>query len=152
VTDHPQVEVRIDERIVEVDELLAPLISLLWRRGIATIYSCQEATLRPGRHWMDEPDEPRFQLVFPDVEEYRKLVPYLSDNVELVRSIYGFDGAPRWECSASVKPTSARLKTWSDPPVRVQLNAYIPLRQLPLLIAGLTMDAPVTLNFERWEL
>ena len=96
----------------------------------------------PGRGWIDGPDVPRFHLVFPDVEEFRKLVAYLPDSNELVLSAYRLNGAPRWECRVSAQPTPAMLKTWTEPDVRLQASVFIPLPQLPLLLDALSGDSP----------
>lgn len=133
---HPQAEVAIDGRTVEVDEALAPLIESLWRHGIATVYSCQEEDPPPGG-WRDESADPRFQIVLPDVEELRSLIEMLASNHELFSSAHRLNDAPRWEYGLSVQPDGARLDTWPDPAVRLQVAVYIPLRQLDPLLAAL---------------
>lgn len=45
---------RYDGEVVSIDVEIAPLISELWRRGIATYQSCQE--FRPGTVWIAFPD------------------------------------------------------------------------------------------------
>ncbi|GAA0468021.1 hypothetical protein Ade02nite_78810 [Paractinoplanes deccanensis] len=40
---HPTVTVRVGDRSAEIDELIAPLISALWRTGFTTLTSCQDA-------------------------------------------------------------------------------------------------------------
>lgn len=128
-TEHPQVEVHVDSRVVLVDEMLAPLIIALWAAGIATVYSCQSAPVPPDG-WRDASGEERIQLVLPDVEELRHLLYIVEPDDELMCAAFRYGDTPRWEYSLAPQRTSARLETWIDPPVRIQVAIYIPVTQL----------------------
>jgi len=40
--NHPTVRVQVGRVKADIDELLAPLVKLLWQRGLVTYQSCQE--------------------------------------------------------------------------------------------------------------
>jgi hypothetical protein len=50
-TRHPQTRIELGEWMADVDSILAPFILALWREGIETVFSCQDAVDfgRPGR-------------------------------------------------------------------------------------------------------
>jgi len=48
---HPTVTVEVGDRCADIDILIAPLIEAMWKAGINTMMSCQEA--EPGTVWIE---------------------------------------------------------------------------------------------------
>jgi len=51
--EHPQVRIQVGHRIANVDERIGPLIQEVWRLGLDTLGSCQEA--KAGQAWIGFP-------------------------------------------------------------------------------------------------
>ena len=136
MTEHPQVELEIDGRIEFVDEELAPLIAALWRLGVSTAYSCQDATPPARLVERDGERQGYVQIVFPDAEELRKLLSLLPES-DLLHSAFQFPRGARWQYTLRPRREPSLLRTYTAPPLRLQVSAFIPREQLQPLVDAL---------------
>ena len=136
---HEQSPAQLGDHEVLVDAALVPLIEALHRRGITTIYSCQDTEPPQGR-WRDDPHKARFYLCFPDVEELRRLIPLLERSRELATSIRPSLGAPRWEYLLNPRGGNPAIDV--DPgQLRLQVSVFIPVEQIDLIVQVLDADS-----------
>jgi len=137
--DHHQSIAVLGGRRVLVDTPLVPLIEVLHRRGIETLFSCRDV-LPPSGTWRDDPDATRFYVVLRDVEELRRLIGLLSPCAELCRSIYPCVGITRWEYALSIQGGPGDPGR-PDTALRLQCAVFIPIEQLDSLVDALTSEA-----------
>lgn len=67
---HKQVKVSFFGKKIEVDENLAELLQLIWKRDIMTCNSCQEN--QPGIAWIEFLDSDDFKSFINEVAQYPK--------------------------------------------------------------------------------
>lgn len=135
--EHPQGLASIGGRSVWVDAEMVELLEALSLRGIVTVFSCQDVQPpTPGGSWRDDPDKTRCYVVFPDVEELRKLVPYLDRSTEVLLGAYRHGGVPRWEYGLSLHGGPGALPH-DVGDLRLQVSVFIPAEQVPALISCL---------------
>jgi hypothetical protein len=125
-TDHPQVTITHGDTTAQVDEDLGPLILAMWRAGIRTAYSCQEA---PPRLWRAEPEEKRIQIVLDSPDDLKALLGHVATSHPLVEGAYYSSGPSR---DYNLLPT-----TNDGVAVRLRVAVYIPHSQIDALTLAL---------------
>lgn len=97
--NHKQVKIRyLDNRLVEVDEKLVPLLSLIWKHKIQTLLSCQEN--QPNRAWIH----------FASTEDATKFINLVAVYPKgpkpwqsLYGRIFGYGSADDWTYNAHLQ-------------------------------------------------
>ena len=141
---HKAVVVEVGSHCEEIDEAIAPLIEALWRTGIKTMMSCQEAD--PGIAWIE----------FDDMEHVQKFLNLVADYEEGADTLYNrithdlitsTSATPMWEYQLNP------LDCGGDEEGRRQdrdcdfiftVGVYIPHADLPVVLDRLCRMLPPT--------
>jgi hypothetical protein len=137
--DHPYVELEYEGKIVQIDEMIAPLMEKLWARGIRTCYSCQDAWDHPGY----------ISIIFDDQREVEKLLhPLLNGRTKLYTYCRKYNWGDHTDDAFAWKyhtwPRVVQLKNGDrKSPLNVNLmtEVLIPRPHLTLLCKVLDGDA-----------
>ncbi len=78
--DHSTIHLKVGEMEADIDVEMAPIIKILWERGIKTNYCCQDINNEGRAHIAFYPQEAeKFIHQFYDAEKYRDNIRYWDD-------------------------------------------------------------------------
>jgi hypothetical protein len=124
---HKQVKVSYDNLIVEVDEGLAPLLTVIWKHGIDTCLSCEENF--PGIAWI------MFDTAY-DAEKFLNLVFVRNRKKPFWETMDGRItecGKDNWEYSVCVDNLSSK----NPPFFIISISIRFPITDIPLIMKRL---------------